>query len=134
MQLGESAISATEITVKDIFAFADLTGDRNPIHLDVEEAKKVGFEDQVAHGMLVASSISKLIASDLPGEGSIYLSQTLEFRAPVYPGSIVRTTVTVLSKKTVRAGKIYWLSTQCFVDDKTVIDGKAEVLKRDVSN
>ena len=79
----------------DIRAFAELSGDHNPIHLDDGYAATTRFGQRIAHGMFGASLISAVIGNDLPGTGSIYLGQTLKFLAPVYLGDTVTARVTV---------------------------------------
>jgi len=124
---GDTAQLSTTITDSDIQAFAELTGDHNPVHLDDAFASRTRFKRRIAHGMLVASQLSKVIANDLPGQGSVYLSQTLKFVAPVYPGDTVTAMVTVLS---VREDKpIITLETVCVNQDgQKVITGEAIVL------
>jgi 3-hydroxybutyryl-CoA dehydratase len=124
---GETAQLSTTITDRDIQAFAELTGDHNPVHLDDAFASRTRFKRRIAHGMLVASQLSKVIANDLPGQGSVYLSQTLKFVAPVYPGDTVTARVTVIS---VREDKpIITLETVCVNQDgQKVITGEAIVL------
>jgi 3-hydroxybutyryl-CoA dehydratase len=124
---GDTAQLSTTITDSDIQVFAELTGDHNPVHLDDAFARRTRFKRRIAHGMLVASQLSKVIANDLPGQGSVYLSQTLKFVAPVYPGDTVTARVTVLS---VREDKpIITLETVCVNQDgQKVIIGEAIVL------
>ena len=124
---GDTAQLSTTITDSDIQSFAELTGDRNPVHLDDVFASRTRFKRRIAHGMLVASHLSKVIANDLPGQGSVYLSQTLKFVAPVYPGDTVTAMVTVLA---VREDKpIITLETVCVNQDgQKVITGEAIVL------
>jgi 3-hydroxybutyryl-CoA dehydratase len=92
---GDTASLSKTIDDDEILAFANATGDRNPLHLDEEFAKQTRFGKRIAHGMLSASLISAVIAHDLPGQGSIYLDQTLQFVAPVFPGDTVTARVTV---------------------------------------
>jgi 3-hydroxybutyryl-CoA dehydratase len=110
-----------------ILLFADLTGDTNPVHLDDDYAAGTRFGRRIAHGMIAAGLISAALANDLPGPGTIYLSQTLQFKAPVYPGDTITTTVEV---KTVRPDKpIVTLITVCKNQgDKVVLEGEAVVL------
>ena len=124
---GDTAQLSTTITDSDIQSFAELTGDHNPVHLDDAFASRTRFKRRIAHGMLVASQLSKVLANDLPGRGSVYLSQTLKFVAPVYPGDTVTARVTVLS---VREDKpIITLETVCVNQDgQKVITGEALVL------
>ena len=123
---GDTASLSKTISDADIRAFADVTGDHNPIHLDEEFAKQTRFGRRISHGMLSASLISAVIANELPGQGSIYLGQTLQFVAPVYPGDTVLARVTVTS---IREDKpIMKLETVCTNQrDEVVIKGEATV-------
>ena len=78
-----------------VIAFADITGDNNPIHLNEEEAKKTVFKSRVVHGMLTGSFISAVLGTKLPGPGTIYLEQILKFKKPVYINDTVTVKVTV---------------------------------------
>lgn len=131
-KVGDSASLTRAISDDDIRQFADLTGDHNPVHLDDEAAAKTRFGRRIAHGMLGASLISTLIASELPGPGSIYLGQTLKFLSPVYPGDTLTVTVTVAA---IKEGKpILTLETICTNQDGTpVIAGEAVVLVEKLS-
>ena len=126
-QPGDNASRTTTITDEMIRAFADLTGDANPVHLDDNYAEGTRFGRRIAHGMIAAGLISAALANDLPGPGTVYLSQTLQFKAPVYPGDTIITTVEV---KGVRPDKpIVTLRTFCKnQDDKVVLEGEAVVL------
>ena len=85
LQLGMSASTAKTVTEADIILFAGISTDVNPAHLDEEYAKGTMFGGRIAHGMLSAGFISAVLANKLPGPGTIYLSQTLKFKAPVRP-------------------------------------------------
>ena len=124
---GDTASLSKTIGDDDIRAFANATGDHNPLHLDEEFAKQTRFGKRIAHGMLSASLISAVIANELPGQGSIYLGQTLQFVAPVFPGDTVTARVTVTS---IREDKpIIKLETVCTNQrDEVVIRGEATVL------
>ncbi|HEV8168464.1 MAG TPA: MaoC family dehydratase [Pyrinomonadaceae bacterium] len=124
---GDSAEITRTIEQADIDAFASVTGDHNPVHVDEEFAKTTRFGKRIAHGMLTASLISAVLANKLPGEGSVYLGQTLKFVAPVFPGDEVTARVTV---KEVREDKpILKLETICVNQrDEVVIRGEATVL------
>ena len=126
-KVGDSAEITKTIEETDIQAFAEVTGDHNPIHLDEAFAKTTRFGRRIAHGMLSASLISAVLANKLPGEGSIYLGQTLQFVAPVFPGDEVTARVTV---KEIREDKpIVKLETVCVNQrDEVVIRGEATVL------
>jgi 3-hydroxybutyryl-CoA dehydratase len=127
LQPGDKASRTLTINDDTIRTFADLTGDHNPIHLDEAYAAGTRFGRRIAHGMIAAGLISAALANDLPGPGTVYLSQTLQFKAPVYPGDTVTATIEV---KNVRPDKpIVTLSTLCTKQDGTlVIEGEAVVL------
>lgn len=127
LQPGEKASRTTTITDDMIRAFAVLTGDSNPVHLDDAYAATTRFGRRIAHGMIAAGLISAALANDLPGPGTVYLSQSLQFKAPVYPGDTITTTVEV---KSVRPDKpIATLVTVCKnQEDVVVLEGEAVVL------
>ena len=124
---GDTASLSKTIGDEDIRAFADASGDHNPLHLDEKFAKQTRFGRRIAHGMLSASLISAVIANELPGEGSIYLGQTLQFVAPVFLDDTVTARVTVSS---IREDKpILKLETVCTNQrNEVVIRGEATVL------
>ena len=127
LQIGDQAALTRTITDEMVVAFADLVGDHNPVHLDEAFAATTRFGRRIAHGMLVAGLVSSVIATDLPGPGSVYLSQTLQFKAPVYLGDTI--TVTVKAVKVREDKPILTLATICTNQDgKTVIEGEAVVL------
>lgn len=115
-----------EVTDRDIELFAEVSTDRNPVHLDDDYAHDTIFEGRIAHGMLTAGLVSAVIGEQLPGHGTVYLGQTLKFLAPVRPGDLVTAEVSVLdidhSKRRVQ------LNTVCFVSGKPVLKGEATVL------
>jgi 3-hydroxybutyryl-CoA dehydratase len=127
LNIGDSASITKTITDTDIQAFADVTGDHNPLHLDDDYAAKTRFGGRIAHGMLSASLISAVLANELPGAGSVYLSQTLKFVKPVFPGDTVTARVTVIG---IREDKpIITLQTVCVNQhDETVLKGEATVI------
>ncbi len=127
LQPGDKASRTTLISDEMIRAFANLTGDTNPVHLDDAYAAGTRFGRRIAHGMIAAGLISATLANDLPGPGTIYLSQTLQFKAPVYPGDTITTTVEV---KNARPDKpIVTLVTNCKNQDEVVVlEGEAVVL------
>lgn len=127
LQPGDTASRSTTITDEMIRTFAALTGDTNPVHLDDAYAASTRFGRRIAHGMIAAGLVSAALANDLPGPGTVYLSQTLQFKAPVYPGDTIMTTVEV---KAVRPDKpIVTLSTICRNQaDVVVLEGEAVVL------
>ncbi len=124
--VGKSASISKTFSIKDVEEFADLSNDKNPVHLDEEFAKSSIFGKRVVHGMLVASLFSGLLGEKLPGKGTIYLGQTLSFTAPVPIGEEVTASVEIIN---IREDKpIITLRTLC-VDSKVnkVIDGEAVV-------
>jgi acyl dehydratase len=129
-KVGDSAEMTKTIVQADIDAFANVTGDHNPVHVDEEFAKTTRFGRRIAHGMLTASLISAVLANKLPGEGSVYLGQTLKFVAPVFPGDEITARVTV---REIREDKpILRLETVCVNQSKEiVIRGEATVLAAD---
>jgi len=128
-KVGDTAEITRTIEQADVQAFADLTGDHNPIHVDESFAKTTRFGRRIAHGMLTASLISSVLASKLPGEGSVYLGQTLQFVAPVFPGDEITARVTV---REIREDKpVLKLETLCLNQrGDVVIRGEATVYIR----
>jgi acyl dehydratase len=127
IQIGDTAEVSKTITDEDVRLFADLTGDHNPVHLDDQYASATRFKRRVAHGMLTASLISSVLANQLPGEGTIYLSQSLKFVAPVYLDDTVTARVTITS---IREDKpVATLETVCVNQrGELLIKGEAVVL------
>lgn len=127
VSVGEQAELSKTFSDEDVRAFARISGDSNPVHLDDEYAAGTRFKRRIAHGMLTAGLISAVLGTKLPGPGSIYLSQTLNFRAPVYIGDTITARVTV---KAVREDKpIVTLETICLNQQgTTVLEGEAVLL------
>ena len=127
IEIGTTASLSKTITDEDIIKFADVVGDHNPVHLNDNYAKTTRFGRRIVHGMLGAGLISAVIGNQLPGPGTIYLSQTLKFMAPVYPGDTITAKVAV---NNIREDKgIITLNTVCFnQDQKNVIEGEAVVM------
>ena len=126
LQPGMSATIGKTITDADIVMFAGISTDTNAVHLDEEFGKSTAFGGRIAHGMLSAGFISAALGAHLPGPGTIYLGQTLKFKAPVRPGDTVKTTVTV--KEVVVEKKRAIMETICRVGDVVVIEGEATVM------
>ncbi len=114
------------ISREDVQLFAQVSGDDNPVHLDEDYAEGTMFRQCIAHGMLTGSLLSKVIGTQLPGNGTIYLSQSLRFRAPVLVGDTVDAQVEVTALD--RGRKRVTLACVCKVGDKVVLDGEAEVM------
>lgn len=123
---GMTAEVAKTITEADILMFAAVSMDTNPVHLDAETAAKSPFGERIAHGMLSAGLISAVLGTRLPGPGTIYLGQTLRFRAPVKIGDTVRARIEVTAVDA--AKKRATIKTECFVGTKLVIEGEAVVM------
>ena len=125
LSVGMTETLSKTISSSDVVGFAQLTGDRNPIHLSEHFAAKTSFGRRIAHGLYTASLISAVLGTRLPGPGAVYISQTLNFRAPVKIGDEVDVTVTVaeLIPERQRAR----LTCICKVGDEVVLDGEALV-------
>ncbi len=126
ISVGMSASFVKTVSDQDIVAFADLSGDHNPVHLDQAYAETTMFKGRIAHGMLSAAFISTVLGNQLPGPGCIYLSQNLKFRAPVKIGDTVEATVTVTAVD--RDRRRVTLATRCCVGETVVVDGEAQVM------
>jgi 3-hydroxybutyryl-CoA dehydratase len=126
LELGMEASFQKTVREADIIAFAGVTGDKNPVHLDAAYAARTMFKERIAHGMLTASYISAVFGMEMPGPGVIYVSQTLNFRAPVKIGDTVTAKVKVVelfpAKRRVR------FETQCLVGGKPVLEGEAVLM------
>jgi len=125
LSVGMTERYSKTIASSDVMGFADVTGDRNPIHLSDHFAAKPPFGSRIAHGLYPASLISAVLGTRLPGPGAVYISQTLHFRAPVRIGDQVDVTVSVaeLFPERQRAR----LTCTCMVGDEVVLDGEALV-------
>ena len=123
MAVGMTASFSKTITDADLVLFVGVSGDTNPVHLDEDYASGTMFKGRVAHGALTASFISTVLGTKLPGPGSIYVAQTLKFKAPVHVGDTVTAKCEVTSLVPERNFAIF--KTQCFVRDTLVIDGEA---------
>jgi 3-hydroxybutyryl-CoA dehydratase len=123
---GMEASYLRRVAEQDLSAFAELTGDCNPIHLDEGFAAATIFKGRIAHGMLTATYISAILGTRLPGPGAIYISQSLNFRAPVRIGDEVtaRARITELFPEKKRA----LFTCDCAVAGKTVLEGEALLL------
>ncbi len=114
------------VTDRDIQLFAEVSTDRNPVHLDDDYAQDTIFQGRIAHGMLTAGLISAVIGEQLPGHGTVYLGQNLKFMAPVRPGDTVEAVVRVMGID--HARRRVTLETFCRVGDTVVLKGEALVL------
>jgi 3-hydroxybutyryl-CoA dehydratase len=132
LSVGQCAEITGRVTPEDVAAFAAITGDDNPVHLDEAYAAGTAFGGRIAHGMLLAGYISAVIGTRLPGPGAIYVSQTLRFRRPVRIDALVTAKVEIQAVDLGRARAK--LATRCTVDGKVMVDGEAEIMvpRRDV--
>ena len=123
-KVGQKVSKKFLITDEKVKQFAQTTGDKNPIHLNEEYAKTTSFKKRISHGMLVASHISSVLANDLPGPGTIYLSQTLTFKKPVFIGDSILVEVEIIK---IREDKnIMTLVTNCYNNQlELVIEGES---------
>lgn len=127
LSIGDSATFSKTISEADIYGFAGITGDFNPAHVNAVEAEQGMFKQRIAHGMLSASFISTVIAMKLPGPGTIYAGQDLQFRAPVFIGDTVTATIELTEKLEERQ----WAKFKTTVtnqDGKVVVSGEATVI------
>jgi 3-hydroxybutyryl-CoA dehydratase len=126
MNLDDDAECSLRVEDRVIQAFAEASQDRNPIHLDEGYAARTRFGRRIAHGMLSAALISSVIANQLPGPGTIYLSQTLAFRAPVFIGDTI--TARVVLKEALGRDRYRLETTVTRADGTLVVSGEAIVL------
>jgi 3-hydroxybutyryl-CoA dehydratase len=125
LAVGMTERLAKTIASSDVVGFAEVTGDRNPIHLSEHFAARTPFGTRIAHGLYTASLISAVLGTRLPGPGAVYISQTLHFRAPVKIGDTVEVTVAVA--ELVPDRRRARLTCTCMVDGEVVLDGEALV-------
>lgn len=125
--VGEKATVEKIVTEQDVNLFAEVSGDYNPVHTDEDFAKQTRFKKPIAHGMLAASLLSRVIGTKLPGPGTIYLSQTLNFKAPVYFGDTISAEVEITEK--IISKNLIKLKTVCYNQTGVVVlEGEALVL------
>ena len=126
LQLGMEASFQKTVTEADIITFATVSGDKNPVHLDASYAARTMFKERIAHGMLTASYISAVFGMEMPGPGAIYISQTLNFRAPVKIGDVVTAKVKVV--ELIEGKRRARFECQCLVAGKAVLEGEAVLM------
>ena len=126
LSIGQEASLSNTVTADVISAFAEVSGDRNPVHVDADYAATTMFKERIAHGMLSAAYISAVFGMVLPGPGAIYISQTLNFKAPVKIGDTVVTTVKVA--ELVPEKKRAKFECVCTVNGKPVVQGEAVLM------
>jgi len=126
LEVGQTAELRRTVAAADLDAFAAVTGDTNPVHLDEAYAAATPFKGRIAHGMLSAGYISAVLGTRLPGPGAVYVSQSLSFRRPVRIGDEVTAEVKVTAIDAAR-GRVTF-ATNCIVAGKTVVEGEAVVI------
>lgn len=126
LEAGMEASMLRRVSEQDILSFAEITGDRNPVHIDAAYAAKTMFKGRISHGMLTASYLSAVFAMELPGPGCIYVSQTLNFRAPVRIGDEVLTRVRVVELYPLKRRARFECA--CIVGGKPVLEGEAMLM------
>lgn len=125
LEIGMTEVLSKRIVSSDVVGFAEVTGDRNPIHLSEHFAARTPFGGRIAHGLYTASLISAVLGTRLPGPGAVYISQTLNFRAPVRIGDQLDVQVSVA--ELVAEKRRARLACQCSVAGEVVLDGEAWV-------
>jgi 3-hydroxybutyryl-CoA dehydratase len=129
LAVGQQATFAKTLTESDVYSFAGITGDLNPLHVNAVYAEGTRFKQRIVHGMLVASLISTVQATQLPGPGNLYVRQSLKFLAPVYFGDTVTAAVEVTAVDVAR--NRVWLRTDCYNQDEVlVVTGESELSPR----
>jgi 3-hydroxybutyryl-CoA dehydratase len=125
IEIGMEVSYSQTITDADVKAFSGISGDKNPVHMDDEYAESSRYKKRIAHGMLSASFFSALFGTKIPGEGCVYVAQSLRFKRPVYLDDTVVASVIVTSIDL--AKRRVFFQTVCKVKNKIVIDGEAEL-------
>ncbi len=130
LTIGARATMSKTITERDVLAFAELSGDKNPVHLDEEYARQSRFGARIAHGAFSFALISAVLGTELPGPGAVYLGQTLKFIKPVYFDDTITATVEITALR--RDKGILTLKTECTNQrGEKVAEGEATVLHDD---
>ena len=125
IKIGMSESYSQTISEADVKAYAGISGDRNPVHMDDEYAEKSRYKKRIAHGMISSSFFSALFGTKLPGPGCVYVNQSLNFKRPVYIGDTVSARITVTKIDEIKS-RVYF-DTVCKVKNKVVVDGQAEL-------
>jgi 3-hydroxybutyryl-CoA dehydratase len=133
VEIGKKIQDINRFTESDIKKYSEISGDKNPLHIDESFAKRSMFGERIVHGMLVASTISKLLGTVYPGPGTIYLSQSLKFLGPVRLGEKFTTNIELIEiienkdkNKTPRLRFRTW----CTKEDEVILEGEAVVIKK----
>ncbi|MCV9388317.1 MaoC family dehydratase [Reichenbachiella ulvae] len=127
LKVGDQYQTEFSITQEQINLFAEISGDKNPLHLDADYAATTPFKQPIAHGIFSAAFISKVLGMDFPGQGTLYLSQNLSFKRPVFPDQAYEVRMEIT--ETMEGKHIATIKTQIFDKEKNkiVVDGEAQV-------
>ena len=125
IKVGMAMSYSQTITDSDIRSFAEISGDKNPVHLDEDYASASRYKKRIAHGLMSASFFSALFGTKIPGPGCVYVAQSLQFKRAVYMNDTVTATVTVTSVN-LETKRIFF-ETKCTVKSRVVISGEAEI-------
>ena len=125
INVGNSAEITKRMSLEMVTAFAGISEDFNPVHLDSEYASKSRYKAQIIHGLMASSLFSGLFGTQLPGEGCVYKSQNIRFKRPIYIGDEVTAKIEVVNVDVNK--KVISFTTRCFVNGKVMIDGESEI-------
>ena len=127
MRVGDERNLVRRVTKEDVGAYASISGDNNPLHMDSEFSKKSSFNRRISHGNLIVSFFTGMIALDFPGPGALLISQEIHFKAPVFVNADIQLQL-VVKKSVDRAGTLY-LSAKCHSENRLCVDGMFKVYK-----
>ena len=130
LKIGDKGSVSKTVSEHDVYAFAGITGDFNPIHVNAEFAKGTMFKERIVHGMLLAGFISAVLGTIMPGPTNVYMSQELVFKAPVKFGDTVTATCELI-EKIEEKNRLIFRTTITNQDGVLVVDGKAKIFKQD---
>ena len=125
IKIGDSAEITKRMSLEMVRAFAGISEDFNPVHLDAEYAASSRYKRQIIHGLMATSLFSGLFGTKLPGEGCVYKSQNVKFKRAIYIGDVVTARVEVTDVNIDK--KVITFATRCFVNGKVMIDGESEI-------
>ena len=125
--INDTAFQLVEIKEENVETFGSITNDFNPAHFDSDYASKTMFKKRIAHGMYVGSLFSKVFGMDLPGEGAIYVGQTLKFKRPVYFGDVIKAVV-IVKEINLERNRVYFDCVATNQNNEVVIVGEAELM------
>lgn len=131
LKVGDFYEEQVTLSQQQVNAFAELSGDKNPVHIDEAFAAETSFKKPIVHGIFSAAIFSRLLGTIFPGEGSIYLGQTLQFKRPVYPGEAYTARVEITSLEGSNSATFSTVLTHS-ATGKVVIEGEAKVMNKDL--